>query len=437
MPEVPETSLGRTARLAALPLSAAGRLTKGWGQRMLGADRDQVNATFSQRTADQIFRTLGTLKGGAMKFGQALSLYEAAVPEEFAAPYRESLTKLQNAAPPMPREMVEQVLAEQLGRKWRERFAEFDDEAAAASIGQVHRARWHDGREVAVKIQYPSADRALSADLRQLARIAPLLRPLFPGTDIKALVTELGERVMEELDYTGEANNQRAFARAFADVGDFLIPRVLASAPKVIVSEWVSGTDLSAIIVDGSQAQRDRCGFLLTELHFSAPTRVGLLHADPHPGNYKLTDDNRLAVMDFGSIAHLPDGAPPVIATASRYALDGRADRVIDLMTAEGFIPDGYDVDSQVLINYLLPFLDPLRSKEFTFTREWLQERAAKMNDLRSAESKLARRLNLPASYLMIYRVTFGAMAVLCQLRATAPYRDSFARWQPGFTATD
>src|SRR5699024_5858088 len=138
-------------------LSAAGRFTLGWGQRMVGRDRSTVSAEMQRRTAEQLFEVLGTLKGGAMKFGQALSVYEAAIPEEYAAPYREALTKLQNAAPPMPTKTVHRVMAEQLGSGWRERFDSFDDDsAAAASIGQVHRAVWHDGRPVAVKIQYPA-----------------------------------------------------------------------------------------------------------------------------------------------------------------------------------------------------------------------------------------------------------------------------------------
>ena len=161
---------------------------------------------------------LGTLKGGAMKLGQALSVYEAGIPDEYAEPYREALAKLQNAAPPMPPATVNRLMAEQLGTGWRSRFAEFDDEAAAAaSIGQVHRAIWKDGREVAVKLQYPGAGGALKADLDQLTRLGPLLGMLIPGMQIRPLLAEMRERVMEELDYAAEAANQRAFAKAYAE----------------------------------------------------------------------------------------------------------------------------------------------------------------------------------------------------------------------------
>lgn len=438
VPDIPEGALTRTARLAGLPLSAAGRVTLGWGQRLIGRDRAEVSADLQRRTAEQLFEVLGTLKGGAMKFGQALSVYEAAIPEEFAAPYREALTKLQNAAPPMPTSTVHRVLAEQLGTTWREHFASFDDEsAAAASIGQVHHAVWRDGREVAVKIQYPGAGAALRADMDQLARMAPLLGLLIPGVEMRPLVSELRERVMEELDYTMEADNQRAFAREFTGDARILVPRVVASAPKVIVSEWVDGTGMAQVITRGTPQQRDLAGELLTELHFSAPERVGLLHADPHPGNYKITDDGRLAVVDFGSVARLPGGSPPIIGRVSRLALAGDAHAVLEELRTEGFVTHRFDPDPEALIDYVAPFVEPLRHSTFHFTREWMQCQAAKMADLSSAESKLARNLNLPPSYLMIHRVTFGSIGVLCQLDATAPFRSIAERWQPGFADPD
>ena len=438
MTEIPKGPLSRTAKLAGLPLGAAGRATLGWGQRLLGADRQEVTASVQRRTAEQLFEVLGTLKGGAMKFGQALSVYEAAIPEEYAAPYREALTKLQNAAPPMATSTVHRILAEQLGRNWRTHFQEFDDEAAAAaSIGQVHRAVWKDGRDVAVKLQYPGARDALKADLTQLSRVAPLLGMLAPGVQMRPLLAELRERVMEELDYAGEADNQRAFAKAYAGDPDILVPRVVASAPKVIIGEWMDGIGMSRIITSGTTAERDESGRLLTELHFSAPQRVGLLHADPHPGNYKLTADGRLAVIDFGSIARLPGGTPPIIGRISRWALAGDAESVLAGLREEGFIPDGYRPDPVALMEYVAPFIEPLRHESFHFTRKWMQAQTANLTDLTSTESKMARNLDLPPHYLMIHRVTFGSIGVLCQLDATAAYRGIVQRWQPGFADED
>jgi len=436
--DIPRGAINRTARLASLPLSAAGRVTLGWGQRLIGRDRDDVSAQMQRRTAEQLFEVLGTLKGGAMKLGQALSVYEAGIPDEYAEPYREALSKLQNAAPPMPAATVNRLMAEQLGTGWRSRFSMFDANAtAAASIGQVHRAVWQDGREVAVKIQYPGAGAALKADLDQLSRFGPVLGLLTPGMQMRPLLAEIRDRVMEELDYAAEAANQRAFAKAFDADPAFMVPKVLASAPKVIVSEWVEGTGLSKIIGSGSTAQRNLVGRLLAELHFSAPERVHLLHADPHPGNYLITADGRLAVIDFGSIARVPNGSPPIVGRLSRLALDGRADDVLAGLREEGFIPEGFTPDPQALLDYLTPFAEPLRNDTFHFTRKWMQAQAARMSNLSSEESKLARNLNLPPSYLMIHRVTFGSIGVLCQLDATAPFREIVLRWQPGFADPD
>ncbi|HVW39921.1 MAG TPA: AarF/UbiB family protein, partial [Amycolatopsis sp.] len=248
MTDIPQRRVARTARLASLPLGVAGRATIGLGRRMTGRSAEDITADLQARTAEQLFTVLGELKGGAMKLGQALSVFEAALPEESAAPYREALTKLQEAAPPMPAETVHQVLDEQFGKRWPERFTSFDDvPAAAASIGQVHKAVWADGREVAVKLQYPGAGPALIADFTQLSRLAWLFARISPGLEIKPLLAELKERVLEELDYSLEAESQRAFAAAYADDPDIAIPRVVASAPKAVVTEWQDGTPLSKI----------------------------------------------------------------------------------------------------------------------------------------------------------------------------------------------
>lgn len=434
MSEIPEKALQRSARLAGLPLAAAGRFTLGLGQRMIGRDAADITSDIQRKTAEQLFEVLGTLKGGAMKFGQALSVFEAAIPDEYGAPFREALTKLQNAAPPMPTATVHRTMAEQLGTGWRKRFSQFDDDAAAAaSIGQVHRAVWRDGRSVAVKIQYPGAAAALNADLSQLARIAPMLGPLFPGIQIRPLVAELRARVMEELDYLREADHQRAFQRAFATDTSFLVPRVVASSPKVLVTEWVDGVGLADIIADGRQEQRDHSGALLAELHFSAPQRVGLLHGDPHPGNYMVTDEGRLAVIDFGSVAELPEGTPPIMGRVSRLALDRDSDAVLGELRDAGFVTGSFDPDPQALLDYVAPLAEPIRESEFHFHRAWMRRQAARMTDLTSQESRLARHLNLPPEYLLIHRVTLGSLGVLCQLDATVALRGIVETWLPGF----
>jgi predicted unusual protein kinase regulating ubiquinone biosynthesis (AarF/ABC1/UbiB family) len=432
--DIPQRGMARTARLARLPLGVAGRATVGLGRRLTGQPADDVQAELAARTAEQLFSVLGQLKGGAMKFGQALSVFEAALPEEAAAPYREALTRLQEAAPPMPPATMHRVLDEQFGTSWRSRFRSFDDQpAAAASIGQVHRAVWGDGREVAVKIQYPGAGPALMADFNQLSRFARLFSMLSPGLDVKPLLAELKARVSEELDYTLEADAQRQFTTAYDNDPNIVAPKVVASAPKVMVSEWLGGTPLSRIISAGSQADRDRVGMLLALLHFSAPQRSHLLHADPHPGNFRLMADGRLGVLDFGAMARLPNGTPEPLGRITRLVLRGDTDAVITVMRDEKFIRGTLQVDAEKVMDYLRPILEPLAQPEFTFTRTWMREQAARIGDPRNEAARVGRMLNLPPEYLLIHRVTLGSIGVLCQLGARAPYRQIAEEWQPGF----
>ncbi len=436
MTDIPQRGVARTARLASLPLGVAGRATVGLGRRLTGQSSEDVQAELAQRTAEQLFSVLGQLKGGAMKFGQALSVFEAALPEASAAPYREALTRLQEAAPPMAPATMHRVLDEQFGTSWRSRFSSFDDQpAAAASIGQVHRAVWSDGREVAVKIQYPGAGPALMADFNQLSRFAKVFGMISPGLDVKPLLTELKARVSEELDYTLEAGAQRQFVAAYEGDPDIVAPRVVASAPKVVVSEWLEGIPLSKIIASGSQEQRDRAGRLLALLHFSAPQRSKLLHADPHPGNFRLLDDGRIGVLDFGAMARLPNGTPEPLGRITRLVLDGDTDAVMAAMLAERFIRPGLSIDADRVMDYLRPILEPLAQPEFTFTREWMREQAQRIGDPRNEAARVGRMLNLPPEYLLLHRVTLGSIGVLCQLGARAPYRQIAEVWQPGFAA--
>lgn len=435
---IPRGSTSRTARIAALPISAAGRATVGLGKRLSGRSSAEVNRELQERTAEQIFTVLGQLKGGAMKLGQALSVFEAAFPEDVAAPYRQALTKLQEAAPPMPVATVHSVLRQQLGTKWQERFRDFDDQAAAAaSIGQVHRGVWRDGREVAVKVQYPGAGPALMADLNQLARFARLFAMLAPGMDVKPLIAEIKARVAEELDYSLEADAQRAFAKAYADDAEIHVPRVVASAPKVIVSEWIDGTPLSRIIISGSTEERDRAGILMSTLHFSAPVRARMLHADPHPGNFRLLADGRLGVIDFGAVSRLPDGHPKPIGRLVRLALAGAGEQALAELRGEGFILPTIKVDAQAALDYLLPMLAPIATDHFEFSRDWMRREAARIGDPRSEANMLGRQLNLPPAYLMIHRVTIGSIGVLSQLGSAGNFRAILSRWLPGFTGED
>ena len=438
MPDLPVRALTRSAKMAALPIGHAGRAALGVGKRIGGAPAEAVAAELQARTAEQMFRVLGELKGGAMKVGQAMSIFEAALPEDVAAPYRATLTKLQEQAPALPADKVHAVLVENFGKQWRRKFQSFDDKpAAAASIGQVHRAVWKDGRPVAVKIQYPGADKALMSDLANASRLARMMTAWVPGVDLKPLLAELAERVGEELDYEKEAASQRAFAKAFRGDPDIVVPDVLGAGHTVIISEWLEGTPLSRIIADGTQEERDAAGLHYIRFLLSSPTRVGLLHADPHPGNFRITPDGRFGVLDFGAVAHLPDGFPPMVGNLMRIAMKGDSDAVLAGLREEGFVKPTTTLEARGLLDFLDPFVDPARTETFLFSREWLRGQFGRLNDPRNPDFAIGLKLNLPPDYLLIHRVWLGAIGVMCQLNSEVPMRAELERWVPGFAVAE
>jgi len=429
------------AKLASLPAGVAGRAALGVGKRMTGKSKEEVNAELLERAAEELFKVLGELKGGAMKVGQALSVMEAAIPPQFADPFREALVKLQSEAPPLPAAKVHRVLDGQLGTKWRDRFETFDDTAfASASIGQVHKATWRDGRQVAVKIQYPGADEALRADLKLIQRASWIIKQIAPRAEVDRLIAEISERIEEELEYRQEADNQRAFAKAYADDPKFFVPAVVASSPKVIVSEWMEGRRLSQIISEGTRAERDSACALLLEFTFSSPARVGLVHADPHPGNFMMLPDGRLGVIDFGAVAEHHGGIPPEFGELLCWARDEKWDEAIGLLKQLGFMPRSYQLSSEQVVDYLGPlwaYIDPLRSGEFHFTREWFQQTAMTSSDPFEEgfgdRFKVARQLTIPPGYVMLLRTLGGMVGIAVQLDAHVDYAALIERWVPGF----
>jgi predicted unusual protein kinase regulating ubiquinone biosynthesis (AarF/ABC1/UbiB family) len=433
MNDLPRRAVTRTVKLAALPAGLAGRTVLGLGKRVGGRPAEIVAQEIQQRTAEQIFRVLGELKGGALKLGQALSIFEAALPPELAGPYRATLTMLQESAPPLPASTVHKVLAADLGADWRGLFSEFDDHpAAAASIGQVHKAVWHDGRHVAVKIQYPGAGKALASDFSQISRAGRLFGVLMPGLEVGPLLDELRARVTEELDYRLEAASQDAFAEAFAGDPDIFVPPTVTASDHVLVSEWVDGIPLAKIIAEGTREQRDRAGLLLVRLLFSSPARAGLLHADPHPGNFRLLDDGRLGVLDFGAVDRLPDGLPPIFGRLLYLMHTGGDISVVESeLREQGFLRPGVSVDMAALQEYLAPLADPSKYEAFQFSRDWMRGQAARVADWRG--TSVARQLNLPPSYILIHRVSTAGIGVLCQLEAAGEFRSEVLRWIPGY----
>jgi predicted unusual protein kinase regulating ubiquinone biosynthesis (AarF/ABC1/UbiB family)/HSP20 family molecular chaperone IbpA len=434
MNDLPRRAVTRTAKLATLPAGHAGRTALGYGKRLGGRPAELVAQEIQNRTAEQIFKVLGELKGGAMKLGQALSIFEAALPPEIAGPYRATLARLQESAPPLPAQTVHKVLAADMGEEWRSSFAEFSDQpAAAASIGQVHRGIWHDGRQVAVKIQYPGAGKALLSDFSQLSRVARLFSVLMPGLDAKPLLAELRKRAAEELDYRLEAASQEAFAVAYEGDPDVCVPHVVSATSHVLVSEWMDGTPLAQIIAGGTTTERDRAGVMIVRFLFSGPARVSLLHADPHPGNFRLLADGRLGVLDFGAVDRLPGGFPPFFGKLLRLMHEeSDLDEVEDELRSHGFLREGVSIDLAALHAFLAPLAEPSKVESFRFSREWLRTEATRVLDMRS--SSVARRLNLPPSYVLIHRVSTASVGVLCQLECEGPFRAEVLKWMPGYT---
>jgi predicted unusual protein kinase regulating ubiquinone biosynthesis (AarF/ABC1/UbiB family) len=428
----------RNAKLASLPVGFAGRAALGLGKRLTGRSRDDVTAELLGRAADQLFTVLGDLKGGAMKVGQALSVMEAAIPEEFGEPYREALTKLQKDAPPMAADKVHRVLDAQLGTKWRARFTSFDDDpVASASIGQVHKAVWSDGREVAVKIQYPGADEALRADLKTMRRLIGIFKQLAPGVDIEGIVDELIERTEMELDYRLEADNQRAFAKAYTGHPRFLVPHVVASSPKVVIQEWIDGMPMAEIIRNGTVEQRDLIGTRLAEFTFDAARRLEMVHADAHPGNFMLLSDGRMGVIDFGAVAPLPGGFPVELGMSVRLARDKNYDLLLPTLEKGGFIQKGQHVSVRDIDDMLRQYVEPVEVEVFHYSRTWLQKMAGMQLDRSVAQIKTARQLDLPPKLAMPMRVLASSMAIMCQLDAHVPTKALSEELVPGFPEPD
>ncbi|MFZ9143005.1 MAG: ABC1 kinase family protein [Candidatus Nanopelagicaceae bacterium] len=433
--QLPQGTSKRSAKMASIPLSLAGRGAIGFGRQLIGQSPDFAFADLQEKTAEQIFKVLGELKGGAMKFGQALSVFEAALPEDIAKPYRETLVKLQEAAPPLPARVVHKVLAKELGEHWRDNFADFNDTpAASASIGQVHKGIWKDGRAVAVKIQYPGAKEALISDLNQIQRFAKIFQLLLPGVEMKPLLEELKARIIEEVDYRYEASAQSACFEAYKGDSDIAIPEVIMATDRVLVSQWLEGTPLSKVITDGTQEERNNAGIRLARFHFTAPMRAGLLHADPHPGNFRVLKDGRLGVLDFGACNRLPNGFPEPFKRLLKNALEGDAIALYNGFKEDGFILADVEVSPELVLDYLLPLVEPLRTDYFAYSRDWLRTQSVRVGDPRNPTAKIGFQLNLPPEYVLIHRVTLGTTGIFCQLRAEGNFRDEALSWFPEIT---
>ena len=296
---------------------------------------------------------------------------------------------------------------------------------------------WSDGREVAVKIQYPGADEALRADLKTMQRMVGVVKQLAPGADVQGVVDELIERTEMELDYRLEADNQRAFAKAYEGHPHFLVPHIVASAPKVVVQEWIDGTHMAEIIRDGTVEERDLLGSRLLELTFDAPRRLEMMHGDAHPGNFMLLPDGRMGVIDFGAVAPLPGGFPIELGMTIRLAREKNYDLLLPTMEKVGFIQKGQQVSVRDIDEMLRQYVQPVEVEVFHYTRKWLQKMTISQMDRSVSQIKTARQMDLPPKLAIPMRVIASVAAILCQLDAHVPIRALSEELIPGFAEPD
>jgi predicted unusual protein kinase regulating ubiquinone biosynthesis (AarF/ABC1/UbiB family) len=262
--------------------------------------------------------------------------------------------------------------------------------------------------------------------------LRPAFGALMPGLDAKPLLAELRERVTEELNYRLEAAIQEAFAAAYTDDPDVCALRVVSVSAYVLVREWLDGIPLTRIIAGGTTAQRNRAGSMFIRFMFSDPARVRLLHADPHPGNFRLLADGRFGVLDFGAVDRLPDGFPPIFGRVLRLMHDGGDPaKLEDEFRSHGYLRDGVSIDLTELRAFLALLAEPSKAESFRFSREWLRAETVQTSALRS--SSVLRRLNVPPSYVLIHRALACGLGVLCQLKCEAPFRAEVLRWMPEY----
>src|SRR5215210_780252 len=385
-------------------------------------------------TAMKMVAALGQMKGAAMKLGQFASFIDPEfLPDEYREIYQEQRAKLRTDAPAMPWEKVEKVLEEEyLGEPLGELFTDLEPEAfAAASIGQVHRAELLDGRRVAVKIQYPGIAEALEADLRNAGTIVRLARALAPGLDAKAIAQEIRDRVMEELDYEYEAQNQRTFARAYRGHPFIYVPDVHTrlSRRRVLVTELVDGLGFEEIKALGDE-ERSRFGEIVYRGSFGSIYHLQHFNADPHPGNYILMDDGRVAFLDFGMTKKL-DGdqialEQRAVDAATRDDPEGLRDALHEL----GFLKNPSKLDAERLMAHVKSVGGwYMEDGEIEITPRRVMKIIESTHDPRSEYYDLMRRESVPAEELMGRRMELGVVAVLGQLRARRNWYRIMREW--------
>ena len=417
---------------------AAGTAVRQFGTRAANLTRDEAaaNAALARRqmeTAEQIVDALGTMKGAAMKLGQVLSFLDVGlVPEEYREEFQKKLAKLRDAAPKVSFKDMRKVVEAEPGGPLSEVFADFDSEpVAAASIGQVYRAHLADEREVAVKVQYPGVASAVRADMQNLGMILRLLKRLAPGIDSAAIADEVRKRIFEELDYELEAANQRALARIFNGHPFIYVPEVLTrlSRERVMVSEFVVGTGYEEHKLL-SQAQRDRIGEVIFRFYMGCLYRHRQFSGDPHPGNYMLMADGRLAFLDFGLFKRMDAHDVELELACQRAVIEGDSATVHRLLAEGGFLPDPERVDPDRLTAYIGEATWWYTTDEVVeLTPEIATQVMIESSDPRSAYFSEMRHQDMRPEHLFGRRMEMLTLAVLGQLRARGNWHRIAREW--------
>jgi predicted unusual protein kinase regulating ubiquinone biosynthesis (AarF/ABC1/UbiB family) len=385
--------------------------------RTRGAGEQELDE-FHLHTAEQVFELLGGLKGAIMKLGQMLSVVADNLPEV----YQQALRGLQQSAPPMAAHLVAEVIKAELGQPPERAFFEFSAEpVAAASIGQVHRAKLFDGTPVAVKVQYPGVDVAIRADLDNAFLLYSAARAIAPGIDPEPVVSELRERMGEELDYRIEAANQEEFRAAYEGHPWVRIPAVHpeVSTARVLVSEWVSGRSFYDLLGEPQDA-RDRIAEQLFRFWSGSISKMLLFNADPHPGNYFFEDEGGIWFLDFGLVKRFE--AEEIVQLRDRVAAlrSGDDDAVIDAIVRHGWLRPGMRIDQKRMVDLarlsVLPLVD---HRPFTYTREYMAETIDAMFNIEGPYGDVIRQMTLPRNQLILTRIHLGLGGLFAKLGAT------------------
>ncbi len=428
----------RGAELAKLSASTgAGYLAS----RVRGLRDSQAEQRFHDETALRVFELLGSMKGAAMKVGQIASFVDLDLPAEVQATYHDVLADLRDAAPPADRAAIEQLVNEEYGVPPGEVFACWDPvPIAAASIGQVHRARLGDGTEVVAKVQYPQVAEAIESDLANAETFAPLARVVSPNLRIGPLMEEMRLRLVDELDYQREAQYQQAFHIRYRDHPFIRVPEVFTDycRPRILVSEYAAGRSFEQMVATSTPAEQRRYGEIIYRFVFGSLHRFRLFNADPHPGNYLFDDAGNVIFLDFGSVKLFTTETREQIRNQMKAVVAGDAEGVLRSLRDAGFLPRAASVDGDQLVAWFRLFNQPvLEDREWTYTPDFAREVIRTGTDPRAGYFDLLRKLNLPPDYLLLNRIQFGVNSILGRLGARANWhRIMLEFWEDAPPAT-